>query len=110
MAADESILKKMASIIDVIYEASLIIAERGEETSFSYILPTFEMSPFVQNRDDVLAELKRRLPDCSVSYTFIAVDKKGKRYDLSKVDQVTKKTLDMKRKAEAVMIDWSHTN
>jgi hypothetical protein len=97
----------MATILDVICDAATLIAERGEETSFSYILPTFAMSPFVQHRDDVLAELKRRLPDCSVTYTFIAMDKKGKRYDLSKVDPATKKTLDLKRKAEAVMIDWS---
>lgn len=59
------------------------------------------------NMPDILARLQGLFPDSSVNFKTLSRGHDGKMYDIADIDEKMKPFIDIRRKQDFIVIDWS---
>lgn len=104
---------KINTIVTTIYDDTVYITKKYNETSYNYQIPFNEETQssdnfYIQNIDTILNKLKELFPKYSVSHTLLAKGKNGKLYDISKINDDILPLIDTTLKHSYIVIDWSN--
>ena len=109
---EEKRQKSIDDAVQMLYIAAAQTAKTSIDTFFSYVLPTYEETPYRLYGQEILDRVKKLFPDSDVSYNFVVLDNRGRRHILNKLDPalhpfIVKDRKNEFRKEWAIIIDWS---
>jgi hypothetical protein len=113
---DEEIrIEKIQTILRDIYNTVTNYARSNTNTTYEYKVPhPQEKSPdrytnefYIKNMIEILTNLEKLFPDCSVSHSVLGRGRDGKLYDLSKLDDRTIPLVTNVLANSYIVIDWT---
>lgn len=110
-ALEEKRRSFIANQVEQIYRAAIahasgqnIIGGQDCVTSYKYpVQPNLEKATIA----DILSGVQVLFPDCSVVHTLMARDRKGKLYDISKLDDTILPLINAAMNQSYIVIDWT---
>jgi hypothetical protein len=116
MEDDKRYRECMKQLITNLYTQAIQTAKSGV-TSYKYSfkleeLPTFEGLTKEESLTQILNSLRTLFPGCRVSYSKMAMDKNRQMHDITNMDDITRKLIELKliditRTTDYIVIDWT---
>jgi uncharacterized HAD superfamily protein len=108
---------RVNQIISEIYKNAVRTAETTTETSYKYdilmrnglnnVNESREMIIYTTRMPDILAGLQQLFPDCSVAHKLLVIGQDGKMHDISTMNVDIIPFIQVRRKQECIVVDWS---